>query len=174
MDGAIYKRYACIKANKEAKQLIEKNRSVLLIGNTGVGKTYIAAGIYNEFEGSKAWFLVADYLAELDRREKLNTTDAQSRLQDWWNIALYRELLVFDDLGTEEESEKYAAAVRRILQFRYDNQKKTIITTNLSGSELSKRYSQRLISRLYEDYTVVVIKGNDRRKEKKEVVEWQL
>ena len=76
------------------------------------------------------------------------------------------ELLISEDLGAEPETEETKSVIGRILMNRYDYERWTIIATNLDGKALNKRYSPRIISRIYEDYTVVVMNSRDRRKEK--------
>jgi len=166
-------RYKGIMPPQRARELIGK--SVLLIGAPGVGKTYIAAGLYNAFKSDfKAWFDAGEYVLELIRRERLNTTDAQHLLKEWWDLALNAELIVIDDLGMEENTEKASSIFRRIIQHRYNYKKPTVITTNLNGEQLSKRYSHRVISRIYEDFKVIIMEGEDKRKRMmQEVEKWQ-
>jgi DNA replication protein DnaC len=179
----IPKRYAGVniensECSKKEVELVEnalKNRqSLLLTGRVGSGKTHLAALVYNLCgeSTSRAWFDVSEYIFEMNRRMKLRTTDAASVLQSFWDIAIYRSLVVFDDLGAEEDSQANVSVLNRILMDRYNNQRWTIITTNLDGSALKNRYGSRIISRIYEDFVVVVANGRDRRKEKlKEVIE---
>ena len=108
-------------------------------------------------------------LLELQKRRWPKTTDAAEYLQSWRDIALTTSFVVFDDLGAEENTEDSQNIVRRLLMYRYNHCKQTVITTNLTGEELKARYSERIVSRIYEDYLVVVMNGEDRRKKKLEI-----
>ncbi len=149
------------------REVVNNGKSLLLIGGVGTGKTHFAALVYNYSKYKrKVWIEMNDYILELYKRENLRTTDAAEYLQSWWDMAMYCDFLVIDDLGVEENTEKAKSIVSRILLTRYNYQKQAIITTNLNGEQLKYRYSERLISRIYEDYMVVVMNGKDRRREK--------
>jgi DNA replication protein DnaC len=53
-----------------------------------------------------------------------------------------------------------------VLNTRLNLQKPTIISTNLSSSELRKNYHDRIISRLMGEYRVIPFLGVDIRKQK--------
>ena len=153
-------------------EVLKKRRSLLLIGKPGCGKTHMAACIYNNFDSDKVWLDASEYIFEMKRRMTLKTTDAAQILKDGWNMAMYSSLVVLDDLGAEEQTDAAGSILTRILMERYNNKRWTIITTNLDGKALKARYGERIISRIYEDFIVVVMKSRDRRKEKfSEVVE---
>ena len=154
------------KEKEILKDVVKNKVSLLLTGKAGTGKTHFAALVYNYSNINKAWFDVNEYILELQKRKWLKTTDAAEYLQSWWDIALTTSLVVLDDLGAEENTEETQGIVRRILMHRYNYEKQTIITTNLSGEQLKERYSERIVSRIYEDYLVYIMNGKDRRKEK--------
>ncbi len=175
IDAKIPKRYADVSIQKsdlddKQKEVIthiaNAKQSALFSGKTGSGKTHLAACIFNGAECNKAWFDASYYIYEMKRRMGLKTTDANTLIAEFWDAAVYTSLVVLDDLGTELQDSESASIISRILMDRYNNQKWTVITTNLDGKALEKRYSQRIISRIYEDYTVVVMNDKDRRKEK--------
>ncbi len=165
----IPKRYKDIAADDWAKKIARMEQSVLMIGGVGVGKTYKAAQIYNIFGKSRDFIDVSEYLREANRRKWLKTTDASERYREWIDEVMNAKLLVLDDLGIEKADEQNASIIREIIQRRYNDASMTIITTNLNGKELEARYSARLISRVYEDYQVIVMKGADRRRDKMSV-----
>jgi DNA replication protein DnaC len=59
-------------------------------------------------------------------------------------------LLVIDDIGTERDSESGWGrdTLGSLWTDRLDRAQRTVVTTNLSGVELVKRYGERLRSRL--------------------------
>ena len=57
-------------------------------------------------------------------------------------------MLVLDDLGAERDTDHLRERISHILLERYENKRKTIITTNLSVDEFGRRTDQRIKSRL--------------------------
>ena len=56
--------------------------------------------------------------------------------------------LVFDDLGTKKVSEWILGVLYLIINRRYENLRKTIITSNFSLSEIADIYDSRISSRI--------------------------
>ena len=50
-----------------------------------------------------------------------------------------------------------------VINARFLNQKSTIVSTNLPSKELQARYSDRIISRLFGNYTMCRVFGDDIR-----------
>ena len=73
------------------------------------------------------------------------------------------DLLILDDLGSEFSTQYTTAALFDIINSRLISGKKTVINTNLSTSELGKRYGERVVSRLYGHYEVLNFIGSDIR-----------
>jgi DNA replication protein DnaC len=65
-------------------------------------------------------------------------------------IAKEADVLCIDDLGMETQNEKNSGLIEIIINERYNNERTTFITTNLSLEEFKKRYSERIIDRLRE------------------------
>tara|TARA_R110000744_G_scaffold330460_2_gene435958 strand:+ start:390 stop:1091 length:702 start_codon:yes stop_codon:yes gene_type:complete len=61
-------------------------------------------------------------------------------------------VLVIDDLGVEymDKNGHFNSRLDELLSYRYDNFKKTIITTNLNSVDFEKRYEKRITSRIKE------------------------
>ena len=56
---------------------------------------------------------------------------------------------MLDDLGAEFDSQFNISCLYEIINSRLNFGRPTIVNTNLTGSELTKRYSDRIASRLY-------------------------
>ena len=67
-----------------------------------------------------------------------------------WERLRERKLLIIDDLGAETPSEWWLSAFGDLVDARMRGERKTILTTNLSGQELRERYGDRVIRRLVE------------------------
>ena len=72
------------------------------------------------------------------------------------------DLLLLDDLGAEFESQFYVSCLYELINTRLNYGRPTIVNTNLTGTELKKRYSDRIVSRLYSMKTLV-FSGDDIR-----------
>ena len=77
------------------------------------------------------------------------------------------DLLIIDDLGTELTNSFVSSQLFSCLNNRFLRKKSTIITTNLSLSELRDRYSDRIFSRITSNYEVCKLTGKDIRMKKK-------
>ena len=77
------------------------------------------------------------------------------------------DLLIIDDLGTELTTEFVRSAFYQIVNTRLMTNKKTIISTNLSPAELSRRYGANILSRIEGAYRILPFFGDDIRKQKK-------
>ena len=73
------------------------------------------------------------------------------------------ELLILDDLGAEFTTPFTASELFRIINDRLLEGKKIIISTNLSISEMEKRYSSSVYSRLIGSFEIIKFFGEDIR-----------
>lgn len=148
-----------------------KSPNLLFRGAPGLGKTFLSACIAREVS-SRGHSVVYDTViacleAYEDRKFGRGGTEEEQpagrvqRIQDC-------ELLILDDLGTEMSTEFTRSALYTIINTRLLNGRKTIISTNLTLKELSKRYSAALVSRLEGEYQIFNFSGRDIRKMKKD------
>ena len=156
---------------------------VLLHGPVGSGKSHLAAALcleavkqgaeagwrqedgmstYSPYTPGHKWsrivsgVLFRDIQATVERL-KPNHEDADKRLKLLRDCAF----LAFDDLGSERLTDWTLDRVSLILRTRYDYMRPTVVTTNLSPSELG-RIDPRLASRLCSG-VVHKCSGRDRR-----------
>ena len=142
-----------------------KKRVIYLMGSVGVGKTTLALSIANEVLSS----LHSVYYATAFDFSKLVIDKQFNRLVDEYNYynMLDSDLLIIDDLGTEGQNSIAIENLFAIIDSRINNNKKTIICTNLSLEQFAKRYGERSLSRLTsKEYAYVpsYILGDDLRK----------
>jgi hypothetical protein len=88
-----------------------------------------------------------------------NSMDKMPLINDLTNC----DLLVIDDFGADRQSDASRANLLTILDNRYDNMLKTVITTNLPFDELNK-IEPRIASRLCEYGINIVLNSDDYRK----------
>ncbi len=138
--------------------------NLYIYGNTGVGKTFLANCIAKELidTSHSVIYLSAvsffDILADKDfnRAQSVNRTYMAHHLTDC-------DLLIIDDLGTERSNAYTLSALFHCLNERIIMRKHVIISTNLSLQELQSRYSERILSRVVDNYKMLKVIGRDIR-----------
>lgn len=154
---------------KKAEQVcISGKKNILLVGNTGAGKTYLLTACANLCaELGKSVLFVTAY--------SLNATLLEAHLSDIaTNQAIMDSLvdvdvLAIDDLGTENVYKNVTAEyLFSMINERIARHKQTFISTNLSLTDLRERYDERIFSRLVDQNTTLVapLTGNDKRLKK--------
>ncbi|MCD8018825.1 MAG: ATP-binding protein, partial [Clostridiales bacterium] len=141
---------------------LDPGKNLLIFGNTGVGKTFLASCIATELlgQGNSVIYLTAhqffDRLADYTfRREKENSDTLSTLLQC--------DLLIIDDLGTELNNGFINSQLFLCINERILHKKSTIISTNLSLKQLNRIYTERISSRIIENYEHLHIFGEDIR-----------
>ncbi len=140
----------------------EKN--LLFTGNTGLGKTFISNCIANEIlkSGKTVLYQTAPIMLDSIIDYRFGKTD------DFiYNNILNADLLIIDDLGTENLNNLKFTELFNVINTRILNQNnhvtKTIISTNLSLNNLFNTYDERIFSRLAGYYNICRFFGDDIR-----------
>ena len=138
-------------------------RDLLLHGGSGLGKTYLIHAIAHRLvaRGYLPTYTNAYTFFSLARRAHMENNP------DLLSLFLEAPILLLDDLGTEPLMQNITVTQLFILL----NERQlaglhTVISTNLSFSELRERYTERVTSRLLDSTTVkrMVFLGGDIRK----------
>ena len=171
--GKTFEDYIETDSNKDAldcaKWILDNNEFGLLItGGCGCGKTMLSAIIANESikRGRTVLFAtVPDLLNNIKRK-----FNSESGTEDIVKSIKNVDVLVLDDFGVEKMTDWVAETLFTIINERYNNQRQTIITSNLTvqamESNLNGEYSEtgtRIISRIRSMCKRVEIKGKDWR-----------
>lgn len=150
---------------KYASTFTTKSDSILIFGDTGLGKTHISLAIANEVIQS-GYSVIYDSVINLLREiEKEHFSHNSS--SDTLDLILDVDLLILDDLGTEFESKFYNSVIYNIVNTRINRKLPTIISTNMDFSAISARYSGKIASRIITMYECLEFKGDDIRLQKK-------
>lgn len=162
--------------------LRKEHESLSLFGPSGTGKTHLAAALLKarlahqahqelpELEPletpvreSALFVTVPSLLFEI--RATFAGTDATTE-KDLVRRHCEAGLLVLDDLGAEKPSEWVNQTLYLILDRRYAELRKTIVTSNLTLDEIAEKLGDRLPSRLVGMGGILQLDGPDRRLER--------
>lgn len=116
---------------------------LLLLGSYGVGKTHLAAAIANFAIslGVPTLFLtVPDLLDWLRYSYGSDEISFEARFEEIRNV----QLLVLDDLGTQNATPWAEEKLYQVFNYRYVNHLATVITTNQTLDEIEGRIQSRL------------------------------
>jgi DNA replication protein DnaC len=119
---------------------------ILMLGKTGLGKTHLSLAIAKTVI-AKNYSVIYGSAPDLFRKigNERFRNDAET---DTMEMLQRADLLIFDDLGSEIENQYYVSDFTCLLNSRINAGLPMIINTNLSESELKKRYGDRIMSRL--------------------------
>lgn len=141
--------------------------SLFILGKTGVGKTHISLAIakrVTERGYTAAYGSLLNYLRIIEKEHFGRSEDSES---DTMQVLINADLLVLDDLGSEFRSNFYESALYNIINSRINLGLPTIISSNLSVTELQKNYNDRIISRIFGMFTTLMFVGEDVRQIKR-------
>jgi DNA replication protein DnaC len=133
--------------------------NLLFYGNSGTGKTFLTHCIAKELldRGILVIYKTAEELIKNLREVRIeNNTDMEDLLVNC-------DLLIIDDLGTEQISNFTKTELFNLINKRLLKEKKMIVSTNYTLEELSKTYSERITSRLFGNFTLCKFYGEDIR-----------
>ena len=164
--GNISQRAIMQKAYQDCRNYAEQfgnhSESLLFSGDTGLGKTYLSACIARTVadKGYSVVYESAVHLFEKMERAKFAPDETAVRQTQAY---LECDLLIIDDLGTEIVGQFVTATLYTVINDRLLAGKATIISTNLTAEDMSKRYSAPILSRLRGSYKRVAFVGEDIR-----------
>lgn len=148
----------------ESLRFLENNNNILLIGNSGVGKTHLATaiGIAAAKKRVSTYFIKChDLISQLKKAHIENRLETRIK-----HFSKYR-LLIIDEIGYLPIGEEEAKMFFQLIDMRYEK-KSTIITSNINLSDWWKVFSNSLIAsaildRLVHHSSIVNILGNSYR-----------
>lgn len=144
----------------------KNHENIMLLGNTGVGKTFLANCIAKELldQGYTVIYLTAFRLFDILEKHKFGKDEESTYIaSNQFDYILDCDLLIIDDLGTELNNAFISSQLYLIINERLLKQKSTIISTNLSLDNINTNYSERVYSRIISKYSIRRIIGEDIR-----------
>lgn len=150
------------KYSRNLAKNLATGQNLLLWGDVGTGKTFFAAAVLNEAidEGYKCLFTSFPQVIN----EMSKTFDKNGYINE---LKSY-DFIVFDDFGIERDTEYINEQIYQIVNARYLSKKPMIITTNMDNKDFATEdmSKKRIVSRILEKATDVVVLGDDRRTSK--------
>lgn len=147
-------------------------KSLLIYGEVGRGKTFLARKIYEFYRGVSSKYggkVKATFV--YDTEFTLGSAIKGNDFLDDFFFGNERKILFFDDIGNEDDSRQFGNVYsgREILRYRHICQEKwsvpTVLTTNLTRNALADRYGIYVESRVSGYYKGIRLKyPKDRRK----------
>ncbi len=145
----------------------KNGENIFFCGTTGLGKTHLSTSVAKavidrgfDVVYDTAQNILSDF--EFERFGRSYSDNSDSRTEKYFGC----DLLIIDDLGTEMTNQFTVACLYNIINTRINHSKSTLISTNLTQNEIRDRYSDRITSRLFGDFTVMRFVGKDIRLQK--------
>ncbi|NEZ46130.1 ATP-binding protein [Clostridium niameyense] len=151
---------------KGFKDMKKESIGLLIYGEPGNGKTHTVACIANELISRMVPVICVSINALLDRIKDTYNRFGNEGENTVLKSLVNADLLIIDDLGTEQNTDWSRTRIYNILDSRYRNELPLIITTNLPLNDLQGRYEKRTYDRLLEMCTPVFNDGPSIRVEK--------
>ncbi len=122
--------------------------SLLFVGGTGLGKTFLSACIARTVadRGYSVVYETASHLFGKLEKARFSPSEESRREADKFSDC---DLLILDDLGTEMPGQFVTAALYNLLNDRILDNKPMVVSTNLNVDEMARRYSAQIASRLH-------------------------
>jgi DNA replication protein DnaC len=139
--------------------------NLLLYGETGLGKTFLCNCIAKELldSGFSVIYATSPQLFKMVEKARFDKKDDDEGIDEYLQMLTETDLLIIDDLGTEMSTVVTVAELFNIINSRLMNRRPTVISTNYDIPEINARYSDRITSRLFGNFTILKFAGEDIR-----------
>ena len=137
------------------------HKGFMIRGNVGTGKSLIVKALSNLITKLEVLIPCLIHVSELQDLYIRSDFDEIDKVKK-------RFYTIIDDVGVEAVESKSYGNVKEpfndVFDHRYRNDKRTIITTNLTPSEIEKIYGTRIIDRFRECMNDLILDGESFRK----------
>lgn len=150
------KRYA-----KKFEEIKEQGHGILLFGDVGVGKTFVAACIVNSVIDQGYSAIMTNFSRIINTVQE--TFDQRQKYLDSLNSV---DLMVIDDLAVERKTDYVKEMMYQTIDSRYRSGKPLIVTTNLTIDNLVNATDisdKRIYHRILEMCTPLKVEGENLR-----------
>lgn len=148
--------YIVEKCKNYALNFDNEYKNLLISGKPGVGKTFLTNCIAKELldTGHSVIYFTSYQLFDTLSQYTFSY-DSPDELVKIREDIFSCDLLIIDDLGTENANSFVASQLFLVINERDIRQKSTIISMNLTLEELNERYSERNLSRIVGKYDFI-------------------
>ncbi|MDU5913472.1 MAG: ATP-binding protein [Anaerococcus vaginalis] len=153
------------EAKAYANNFPKSYRNLYIFGDVGRGKTFLINSIAKEIldknysvlylTATKLFSFMNDYLYAFSERKE--------ELKGMYDLIFESDLLIIDDLGSENDRNSNESNLFEIVNNRIINKKPIIFSSNYSEDELMEFYGDRIFSRIIGSSDVMEIFGEDLR-----------
>lgn len=142
-----------------AEQFEQQTKSLLFVGATGLGKTFLSTAIAKKLleQGKSVIYISAPELAR--RLESSRFSDEEGERRQFFEA----DMLIIDDLGTESRTAYTVGSLTDLMDQRIRLGKPMLFSTNLNLDGLQKAYDERIVSRLMGHFSYCYFYGDDLR-----------
>lgn len=149
----------CRKYAAVFPEIYKSGRCLLLLGKPGTGKTHLAVGIANEIMRTSASTAVYRTVGSLLQaiRGSYDKSGAQNEAQILASM-IEPSLLILDEIGVSKEkpSDFELTTLFAVINGRYEQQRPTVIISNLDAEHLPMAMGDRCVDRLREGGGIAV------------------
>lgn len=144
--------------------------NLLFYGTVGTGKSFLSCCIAKELldKGHSVIYFSSGALIEKISEYTFQIKDKEA-LSQFYEDLYECDLLIIDDLGTENVNSFVESVLFKCLNERHLRRKATIISSNISLEGLRDHYSERLFSRITSNFDLLKFTGQDIRMYKKRI-----
>ena len=141
-------------------------KNLLLSGGTGLGKTFLSGCIAREVS-RRGFSVVYDTAGNIFRLlgagRFSRDPEEEQQARDSARRYLGCDLLILDDLGSEQNLPSARASLYEVVNSRLQTGRHTIISSNLSTQDIGGKYGAQLASRVAGLYQELTFYGDDLR-----------
>lgn len=145
-----------------AKKFTERpcELGIYIFGDVGCGKTFATACLANELMKNGFTVLATKLSSYISKIRGGDWDRTENELLEYVKKV---DILIIDDVGTENTSDFTKEKVFNLIDSRYRAQKPIIITTNLDIASLGKHYDLRIADRIREMCLLYRVVGESKR-----------
>ena len=121
----------------------EKRPGLLLVGETGSGKTHLAVAALRQIVAKGFEGLFCNYQTLLNSIKAGYDPSSNSSNREAYKNALDAEVLLLDDLGAHRTTDWVEDTVNAIITYRCDNRKPLLATTNMPDPDAGSSIVQK-------------------------------